>query len=252
MSFTTNVFIVDDEQKAIDSLSQVLTSFFEEVTIVGTATNVKEAHDGILSSQPQLVFLDIEMGMESGFNLLESFDHIDFQVVFVTAHEEFALRAIKLSALDYIIKPAGIGDLKNLFKKIEQSSNAEQADLKVKHMFGNFLADNKNEHRITLPVAEGYEFIQVDTILFIKADGSYTHFFLKDGHKLTSSKNLKFFEGILTEYGFYRIHNSSLINLKYIKRINKTAGGQVIMENGEELGISKTRKEDFLRVLSLK
>lgn len=245
------VFLVDDEQRAIDSLSKLLKTNFEGIEVLGSANTIMEAKRGILETKPKLVFLDIEMGPESGFNLLENLDSIDFHIVFVTAHEEFALKAIKFSALDYIIKPVSISDLKQLFQKVESTSLKEE-DLKVKYLFSNFLSKNKGEHKITLPVAEGFEFIQVDNILYIKADGSYTHFRMKAGQKITSSKNLKFFEGILLEYGFFRIHNSSLINLKYIKRINKTAGGQVIMEDGEELGISKSRKDEFMKILSLK
>lgn len=246
-----DVFLVDDEQRATDSLAKLLKANFDEVNLVGSANTIAEAQKGILDKKPQLVFLDIEMGPESGFNLLENMDSIDFHIVFVTAYEEFALKAIKFSALDYIIKPVSISDLKQMFQKVKSTSVKEE-DLKVKYLFSNFLTQNKSEHKITLPVAEGFEFIQVDDILYIKADGSYTHFQMKQGGKITSSKNLKFFEGILVEYGFFRIHNSSLINLKYIKRINKTAGGQVIMEDGEELGISKSRKDEFMKMLSLK
>lgn len=245
------VYIVDDEPKAIESLSQVLDSFFDHVTVVGSAGNVQEAYTYLKSHKVQLLFLDIEMGKETGFNLLESLDDIDFHVVFVTAYEEFALKAIKFSALDYIIKPVSISDLKSLFIKIEDNPRSTE-NQKVKYLFGNLLTDNKAEHKITLPVAEGYEFILVDDILYIRADGSYTHFMMKHGVRITSSKNLKFFETILLDYGFFRIHNSSLINLKYIKRINKTAGGQVIMEDDMELGISKSRKEEFLKILALK
>lgn len=245
------VFIVDDEQRAIESLSKLLTANFDELKIVGAANSISEAQKGILETKPKLVFLDIEMGPESGFNLLENLGSIDFHVVFVTAYEEFALKAIKFSALDYIIKPVGISDLKQMLQKV-QSTSIKEEDLKVKYLFSNFLTQNKSEHKITLPVAEGFEFIQVDDILYIKADGSYTHFQMKESGRITSSKNLKFFEGILLEYGFFRIHNSSLINLKYIKRINKTAGGQVIMQDGEELGISKSRKDEFMKMLSLK
>ena len=245
------VFIVDDEQRAIDSLSKLLNTNFDDINILGSANTIADAQKGILETKPKLVLLDIEMGPESGFNLLENMDSIDFHIVFVTAYEEFALKAIKFSALDYIIKPVSISDLKQMFQKVE-SNSVKQEDLKVKYLFSNFLTQNKSEHKITLPVAEGFEFIQVDDILYIKADGSYTHFKMKQGGKITSSKNLKFFEGILVEYGFFRIHNSSLINLKYIKRINKTAGGQVIMQDGEELGISKSRKDEFLKMLSLK
>ncbi|MDP5171063.1 MAG: LytTR family DNA-binding domain-containing protein [Bacteroidia bacterium] len=251
MSSEIKVYIVDDEQRAITSLREILTSFFDDVEVLGFSTQVDQAYEEITALKPQLVFLDIEMGQESGFHLLERFGQVWFHVVFVTAFEEFALKAIKFSALDYLIKPASVEDLKAVFRKVQQTS-AKEEELKVKYLFSNFLTKDKSEHRITLPVAEGYEFIQVDDIYYIKADGSYAHFIMKSGNRITSSKNLKFFEGILEDYGFYRVHNSTLINLKYIKRITKKAGGQVIMMDGEELGISKSRKDEFLQLLALK
>lgn len=247
----TKVFLVDDEQKSVDTLTKVLLTFFEGVAVVGTANTVEEAFEGISASKPDLVFLDIEMGKESGFQLLERFDQIDFKVAFVTAHEEFALKAIKFSALDYLIKPASIQELKTVLEKVGSSAKPEGDQQKIKHMFGNFLIGNKSEHKITLAVAEGYEFIPVKNILYLRAEGSYTDFYLTNGNKLTTSKNLKFFEGVLEGYGFYRIHNSTVINLTYIKRFNRTAGGSVVMENEEEFSISKSRKDEFMEVLSL-
>jgi two-component system LytT family response regulator len=251
-SNSISVFIVDDEQRAIESLKKTFADFLPEVSVVGTANTIDEAFDGIKTSQPQLVFLDIEMGSQNGFELLEKFDEINFQVAFVTAHEEFALKAIKFSALDYIIKPAGISDLKTLLQKVEQLPKQNTENLQVKQMFGNFLTPDKNDHKITVAIAEGYEFIKVSDIYYLKADGSYTIFCLKDNKKLTTSKSLKFFESILDGYGFFRIHNSTLINIKYIKRISKAAGGSVIMEDKEEFSISKSRKDEFMEMLSLK
>jgi two-component system LytT family response regulator len=121
MSQAIRVFIVDNEQRAIDTLSRVLTTFFDNVVIAGTATNVADAYEGIRTANPQLVFLDIKMESESGFQLLEKFEQVHFHVAFVTAHEEFALKAIKFSALDYIIKPASVQDLKAVLLKVEQS-----------------------------------------------------------------------------------------------------------------------------------
>jgi len=247
-----DVFLVDDEQKALDSLSKVLSTFFNNITILGTAQNVDDAFAQIVEKKPQLVFLDIEMGAKSGFQLLEKFAEIDFHVAFVTAHEEFALQAIKFSALDYIIKPAGISDLKILLDKVRKKAKSVSDEMKVKQLFGNFLTEDKREHKITLPVSDGFEFVKVDNILYLRADGSYTQFQLKDGSKITSSKNLKFFEEILSSYGFYRIHNSTLISLKYIKKISKAAGGNVIMEDNSEWGISRNRKEEFLRLIAIK
>ncbi|MBT7994629.1 MAG: response regulator transcription factor [Bacteroidetes bacterium] len=251
MDYTMEVFIVDDEQRALDSLSKLLTNFFEHIKILGTALNVDDAYSQILQKKPQLIFLDIEMGKESGFNLLEKFEEIDFHIVFLTAHEEYALRAIKFSAIDYIIKPAGISDLKTLFQKISNNPIKSSDNQNIKHMFGNFLTKDKSEHEIALPVTEGIEFIKVNDIISVIADGSYTHFSLRSKNDLTVSKNLKFFESILTEYGFFRIHNSTLINLKYIKIVGKSSGGYVVMENDVEYSISKSRKEEFMKVLSV-
>lgn len=245
------VFIVDDELNAIKTLTKVLANFFDNIKVVGTATDVRLSFQSIQELQPDLVFLDIEMGKESGFDLLELFDEVNFKVVFLTAHEEYALKAIKLSAIDYIIKPAGISDLKALFSKVSSELEGLKKDEKVEHMFGNFLSKNKDEHKIALPIAEGIEFKKVQDILFVRADGSYSHFYLKNKESLTVSKNLKFFESILTDYGFYRIHNSTLINLKYINKVGKSSGGYVVMENDVELSISKSRKEDFLKILSV-
>jgi two-component system LytT family response regulator len=252
MSKNIRVFIADDEQKAIDTLAKALGAFFEHVQVVGTATTVADAYAGITDTRPDLLFLDIEMGTESGFQLLERFDKIDFHVAFVTAHEEFALRAIKFSAIDYIIKPAGVQELKALLLKVEQNPVRKSDHLKVQHMFGNFIQPDKNEHKITVAVAEGYDFIRVSDIHYLKADGSYTIFCLRNGSTLTTSKSLKFFESMLEGYGFFRIHHSTLINLRYIKRIHKTAGGSVVMEDNEEFSIAKSRKDEFLELLSLR
>lgn len=241
------VFIVDDEETALDSFSTLISSFFEHVQILGSAQNVSDAFNLIKKLKPDLVFLDVEMGKESGFDLLELFDEVDFHVAFLTAHEEFALKAIKFSAIDYIVKPASIAELKDLFKRVHKIGRNKS----IKHMFSNFVTTDKSQHKIALPVAEGVEFEKVDNILYIRADGSYTTFYMKNESALTVSKNLKFFESILTDYRFFRIHNSTLINLKYIKKMGKSAGGYVVMENNEEFSISKSRKEAFIRILNI-
>jgi len=188
------------------------------------------------------------MGNASGFDLLELFDEITFKVVFVTAHEEYALRAIKFSALDYIVKPPSIADLKALFDKYDKVPEKTQT-ASIKYLFGNFLTSDKSQHKLTLPIAEGLEFKKVDDIFYIRADGSYSRFALKEGKALTVSKNLKFFDEILGDYGFYRIHNSTVINLKYISRVSKSAGGSVIMEDGQEFSVSKSRKAEFFELV---
>ncbi|MGB0429349.1 MAG: LytR/AlgR family response regulator transcription factor [Bacteroidia bacterium] len=246
------VVIIDDEPRALDTLKKTIENFVTDVNVVATASNIADAIDAIKTYKPSLVLLDIEMGNESGFQVLEQLDDINFNVAFVTAHEEYALRAIKFSAIDYIIKPAKVSELKALMVKVETEAQKQVLGSNVKQMIGNNHNIEKGEHKITLAVAEGYEFVRVNDILHITADGSYTHFTIRDSASITTSKNLKFYENILDEYGFYRIHNSTLINTKYIRRILKTAGGQVLMENDTEFSISKSRKDDFLNFLALK
>ncbi|MEX2380249.1 MAG: LytTR family DNA-binding domain-containing protein [Vicingaceae bacterium] len=248
------VFITDDEPKAIQTLERIISLYFDEsVEVIGSAFSVEEAYKKLTSVHyPDVLFLDIEMGVESGFDLLEKLNETDIHVAFLTAHEEYALKAIKFSAIDYIIKPANVEDLKTLFSKVNRESGKKQKSQKLKHLFANFLTGDKSEHKITLPTTEGYEFIKVDEVLYLRADGSYTHFTLKDGSRLMSSKNLKFYESILSDYGFFRIHHSTMINIKYIRKYNKTAGGSVIMEDDNEFSISKGKKVDFFRVVALK
>lgn len=248
----TKAFLVDDEQKALDALSGALTSFVDEVTVCGTASTVREAYEGIVKTKPDLVFLDVEMGRESGFELLELFSKINFHVAFVTAHEEYALRAIKFSALDYLIKPASIKDLSDLVQKVRQNPLGNQEDQRVKHMFSNFLSRDMAEHKLSLPVVDGFEFVKVDRIMYILAHSSYSEIVLTDHSRLVGSRPLRFFEEILTEYGFCRIHKSTLINLKYIKAYRKAAGGVIEMEDGAEFPVARTRKDEIQKLMPLR
>lgn len=247
-----NLILVDDEPRALDTLKKTIETFLDDVNVLAAVSSVLDAKKAIEAHKPNLVLLDIEMGNESGFQVLEQFDEIDFSIAFITAHEEYALKAIKFSAIDYIIKPAKVSELKTLMNKVEKDKNKQSQGENVKQLIGNTQTSDKRDHKITLHVADGYEFVRVNDILYITADGSYTHFTFKEQPKITTSKNLKFYESILDDYGFYRIHNSTLINTQYIKRILKTAGGQVLMENDEEFSISKSRKDDFLSYMSLK
>lgn len=244
---------MDDEQKAIESLRLVLQTYFpQQVEVVGSACMIDEAHQGIVKIAPDLVFLDVEMGLENGFQLLEKFKEVNFHVAFVTAHEEFALRAIKFSALDYILKPAGVEELAQLLDKVARLPGNHENDPRVKQMFGNFHTADKGEHRISIIDKESVEFLRVADLLYLTARGSYSRFHLRDGETTTSSKNLKHYETLLESYGFFRIHNSTLVNMRYIRRYKKSSQGTVIMEDGHEFPLAKGRKEEFMKLLALR
>lgn len=245
-------FIVDDEPKAVDTLGSALNTFFDNVEIIGKAHSIESAYTQLGSSMPDLLFLDVNMGGESGFQLLEKLGQVGFHVVFVTAHEEYALKAIKFSALDYIIKPASISDLKGVLHKVESRPVHYGENMRVQQMFGNLTTEDKSEHKITLPISEGFEFVKVGRVKYITAEGNYSTFHLKSGSQKIASRNLKYYESLLFSYGFYRIHNSVLVNLSYLRKVSRSAGGTVIMEDGMEFGISRSRKPDFLNFLELK
>lgn len=244
------VYLVDDEIEALDALENLLLLCFKDVDVCGKSTTIEDAYNGIIDEEPQLVFLDIEIGRDSGFDLLKKFNEVHFQVAFVTAHEEYALQAIKFSALDYIIKPASEEELEKLLSKIEKESDSNE-NLRIHQMFGNFLTSDKNEHKITISHAEGYEFIKVSGILYIRADRSYSQVYLHDGTVMTASRNLRSFETILESYGFFRIHNSTLINIKHIKRVSRASRGTVVMEDDQDFHISLARKDRFFDLLKL-
>jgi two-component system LytT family response regulator len=241
---------VDDEMESIDALKGLINAYAPEVRIVGHACSVQKGYELIKEIKPQLVFLDIEMGVNSGFDLLELLDDTNFYLVFITAHEKFALRAIRFSALDYLLKPIVPQELKRVVNKITDVQYKNQEGQKVKHMFNNLLKEDIHQHRLTIPTQEGFEFIKIEDILYCKADGSYSHLILKDGQKRTTSKNLKYYSERLEDYGFYRIHSASLVNLKYVAKYSKAFGGGIIMEDGSELSVSKSRKAGLLALLN--
>lgn len=246
-----NAIIVDDEQDSIDTLAALVNTFLDDVEIVGTATDIRTAYGLIKSHEPELVFLDIEMGTDTGFDLLELLDNTNFHLIFVTAHEKFALRAIRFSALDYLVKPVSPQELKRSVARLQCFGGPVDDIKKVKHMFTNLLTENRGHHKLSIPTLDGFEFVKVSDILYCKADGSYSHIYLKNGEKLTTSKNLKYYSEILSEYSFYRIHSATLINLMYLRKFSKSIGGYVIMEDGSELSVSKNRKSGLLEALSL-
>lgn len=246
-----NAVIVDDEPDSIDTLRVLVNTFLDNVEIIGSATDIKTAYSLIQSHEPDLVFLDIEMGTDTGFDLLELLDNSNFHLIFVTAHEKFALKAIRFSALDYLIKPVSPQELKRSVARLQRFGEPKDDVKKVKHMFTNLLTENRGHHRLSIPTLDGFEFVKISDILYCKADGSYSHIYLKNGEKLTTSKNLKYYSEILEEYSFYRIHSATLINLMYLKKFGKSVGGYVIMEDGSELSVAKSRKNGLLEALSL-
>lgn len=246
--------IVDDEEKNRDSLAKMVTQFCHDVQVIGKADSVASAKEMILARNPQLVFLDVEMPGGSGFDLLEEFDAPEFNVIFTTAHAAYAIKAIKFAALDYLLKPINLNELKTSVEKAIVSIESKlQSGNETSRKF-EVLRDNRqhevfNFKKIALPSSEGINFYDIGKILRCEADRAYCKFHMADGSSFLVSKSLKEFEDLLMECNFFRVHKSNMVNLAHIEKYVSGKGGYVILSDGSHVDVSVRRKEELMKVL---
>lgn len=243
--------LVDDELKSRESLKKLLNTFCENVKVLATCQNVAEALEAIRQEKPDVIFLDIQMQRETGFDLLSKLDTIDFEVIFTTAHSEYAIKAIKYSAIDYLLKPIDVEELKKAVAKVE-SKHSNTINDRLKQLLVNIKSVSAENYKLALPTNEGLTFIKVTDILYCKADGNYTEIYMQDGNKHLVSRNLKEYEDLFAELNFFRIHHSILINLNFIKNYVRGEGGHVVMTNNATLDVSRRKKEAFLEKIGYK
>ena len=244
--------IVDDENKNRDSLAKLIDQFCYGVQVIGHAENVKSAEEFIKNNQPQIVFLDIEMPGGNGFTLLEKYENPDFQLIFTTAHADYAIKAIKFAALDYLLKPINVNELKVAVEKaiqnINSSSNTEDKRFDV--LKNNQKNEGFDFKKIALPSLDGIEFYDISEILRCEADRAYCKFYLTNGNKITVSKALREFEDLLNECNFFRVHKSNMVNLSHIKKYVKGKGGYVVLSDESHVNVSVRKKEMLMEVLA--
>lgn len=247
-----NTLIVDDELKARETLSDLIINYCPDIRIVSHADSVKNALPIIIKHKPDLVFLDIEMPFENGFKLFERFPEHNFNVIFVTAYDQYAIKAIKFSAMDYLLKPVDPDELIAATERVRnQKFIVEQNRKKVDLLLKNLDA-KKAMKQIILPSCNEYFFVNLDTIIRCSADSNYTTFYLSNGKSYLVSKNLGEYEKLLEDKNFFRIHNSHLINLNHIRRYIKGEGGSVVMSDEAVLEVSRRKKNEFLELLAIK
>ncbi|MEM9929426.1 MAG: LytTR family DNA-binding domain-containing protein [Bacteroidota bacterium] len=244
----TNIraLIVDDEANNRENLRLALAVHCPEVEVVGEADSAITAMDRIKAEQPDLVFLDIAMPLGSGFDLLEGLERIDFEIIFVTAYDKYAIRAIKFAAVDYLLKPINVLELKKAVTRVQSKHLRKHQQDQLATLLHNI---KQQEKKIALPQADHIEFVAVHQIVRCRGDRNYTHFILKDGRKLLVSRTLKEYVELLEDQSFYRIHQSHLVNLNCIHKYSKRDGGILIMEDGEQLPVARARKEGLLERL---
>ncbi len=243
--------IVDDERLCIETLQWEIEQHCKEVKVVATCQSGEEAIIAIQQYQPQLLFLDIEMPYMNGFEMLSKLSKIDFHIIFTTAYDKFAIRAIKFHALDYLLKPIGGKEIKNALKSIDDLSLTVPYENQIKSLLHQMLKEEKRNDRIGLPTLEGVEMVDIDEILYIKSDSNYSEFHLVDSSTIIISKTLKRVELVFfhNKKDFLRIHQSYIVNINHIKRYNKGAGGTIVISNGDILPVSRAKKVELLERL---
>lgn len=240
--------LIDDEKNALEVLEWQLKNFCTDVQVLAMCTSADEAVTAIIQLQPQLIFLDIEMPVKSGFEVLHAFQQPRFDVIFTTAYNQFAIKAFKYAAFDYLLKPIDAADLKaaiERFKNRKTTLTTQQLEVLMNHM-GKVPPPEK----IALNTADGMMFIKPDQIIRCESQSNYTKIYLTTQQKVTIAKTLKDVEETLQEYHFYRIHNSHLINLQHIEKFVKADGGYVLMTDGEHITVARNRKDGFIEQFS--
>lgn len=238
--------IVDDEPNNIETLQQLLAKYCPQVTLIGTADGVSKAREVILETHPDLVFLDIEMPYGNAFELLSSLPSIDFEIIFVTAFGNYAIEAIKFSALDYLLKPVNIKELQAAVQKASQRIQFKNISQKLDNLYFNLNASKPSLQKIALPTLDGLIFVNVKELVWLEARGSYTCVYLASQQRIMVSRTLKEFEDVLPVDSFSRIHQSYVINHNFIRKYNRGRGGTIEMEDGTVIEVSMRKKDEFL------
>ncbi len=241
--------IIDDQQQCIDDLSLLLKNYCPEVKLQAVAHSGKEGIVCLNKQQPQLVFLDVEMGDMTGFEMLQQISDTNFHVVFTTSFDKYAIQAIRFNALDYLLKPV---HKEELIEAVLKATNTPSplTLLQIRHLKETTMNIQVPQNKIALTTNEGLEYVKLEEIIYCLAEGSYTTVFMSYNTQLLVSKSIGKLDELIDGNGFYRIHNSSLVNLSHVKKFVKTDGGYVVMSNGDTVTVARNRKEEFLELFS--
>jgi len=248
MKDAIKAILIDDELNSLKNLRQKLEEFCKPVQVVAMAQKPEEALFLIRHHKPDVLFLDIEMPKMSGFEILEELGDYEAEIIFITAYNQYAIDAIRISAFDYLVKPVAIDDLQKAVNRL-MLSRASKTRERL-HVLKDGLGEPRSQdNKIALPTNDGLEFVMISDIIRIESVSYYSKLFLVGGQVTLVTRLLKDFEELLAPYRFFRVHNSHLVNLRYIRRFSRSEGGQVVMENGDVVDVSRRRREEFLKYL---
>jgi two-component system, LytTR family, response regulator len=241
--------LIDDEENSISSLKEKLLTHCPQVKIIACCDNAAKGIEAIDNLQPDIVFLDIEMPVMNGFLMLQQLTYKNFELIFSTAYDHYAIKAIRFSALDYLVKPIEIDDLKTAVNKAEEKRNHSYPNPQIELLVEQLISKKNNFSRIAIPTIEGLQFIRVEDIIYLEASSNYTHIFSTEKKKYIVSRTLKDFEDMLPTETFLRIHNSYIINKNYVEKYIRGEGGQVVLSNNVTLDVAKRKKSEFLKAI---
>ena len=242
--------LVDDELSSLQNLQQKLIEFCPDVEVIATAQKPEDAILLIRRHKPDVIFLDIEMPRMNGFRMLEELGEYDFDIVFTTAYNHYAIDAIRVCAFDYLTKPIAIRDLQKTVERLALRPKLHTKD-KMEAFRASLASPKSQEEKVAIPTSDGLEFIPIKNIVHIESSSNYSKISLTDGKKILVTKLLGDFEEILQPYHFFRVHNSHLINIAHIKKYIRGEGGQVVMQNEDVIDVSRRKKDEFLKLLMM-
>ena len=242
------VVVVDDENKTREGIVEIIKNYCPKVKSVTEAYDVDSAIKVINEIIPDVLILDISLGEETSFDILQQLNHVDFKIIFITAYEQFAIKAIKFSALDYLIKPVNPKELIEAISNASKIMERDQTELKLNALLSNIENISNGVKKIILKTSESIFLVNVKDIVKCESDDCYTTFYLVDGKKIMVSKTLKEYEELLSDYGFFRSHQSHMVNLYYMARFDKHDGGTIIMKDNSKVPVSSRKRNSLLKI----
>lgn len=240
--------IIDDDKNIREMLASLFEDYFPEITICATADSVQTGIDAIKKHQPELVTLDIELKGGTGFHILQKIKPYNFKLIFITAFNHFAMKAIKFSAMDYILKPINEIEFKTGIERVLKEIEDTEVEQQINNFFDIYEKKTQSK-KIILRTANSIHITDISDIIYCKSDNSYTTFYLNEKEKIIVSKGIKEYDKLLNEYGFFRSHQSYMVNLHYVNRLDKTDGGFLILKDKTEIPVSLRRKAKLIQIL---
>jgi len=238
--------IIDDESNNIENLRAILAAYCEGIEVVSTAMSATDGIAAIKMHRPDLLFLDIQLTVSSGFDVLRAFPRIDFEIIFITAYDQYGIQAIKFSALDYLLKPLDIEELKQAIEKAKNKIAAKQKNSNIENLLEYLAAGKKESPKIALPTLQEIRYVKIEEIIRCEASDNYTRFFIQNGEQILVCKTLKEFAELLSPHHFIRTHQSHLVNIHFVKSFLKEDGGILLTKDQAKIPIARQHRE-FVR-----